>query len=404
MNILLLTPDSVGSTFLQRMLTIYMQFNNFDKPIINLHELTNGVQSYYSDIFNREVMGKKWNTFQTLQTITELLAKTDHYKTARVAHYHIKRRGDSIQDQIQFYRYLNDNFFIISCRRTNVFEHALSWALVKINKSNNVYTPYQKINSFIDFYKDPVTIERPTFIQILEDYKDYLHWSDNMFDVASYYDYDEHVQNIEKYILNLPIFTSQTNKLTWNEVYGQEFNDFNRCHYIQSDIGTLALGNDDNFSKLSLTYETLKNNEQPVVDQTKNGTINQDLVTNVLARLPDDRKEFVNTHIEAYIQASQSIDRMVSMGILVGGLPIKKQTLAEKRRAIKNFNECLDVYNQWIVDYPKIGKPLDLDQLSTTAVTEREFWKPQLTLGTTQQTAKLPLASQQGIPKPGQWN
>ena len=59
MNILILTPDSVGSTLLQRVLTIYMQFQQFDKPVINLHELSNGLTKYYSPEFNRELLGKK---------------------------------------------------------------------------------------------------------------------------------------------------------------------------------------------------------------------------------------------------------------------------------------------------------------------------------------------------------
>jgi hypothetical protein len=53
MNVLILTPDAVGSTLLQRMLAIYMQFHEFDRPVINLHELTNGLAKYYSPEFNR---------------------------------------------------------------------------------------------------------------------------------------------------------------------------------------------------------------------------------------------------------------------------------------------------------------------------------------------------------------
>ena len=59
MNVLILTPDAVGSTLLQRMLTIYMQFHQFDRPTINLHELTNGLAKYYSPEFNQELVGKR---------------------------------------------------------------------------------------------------------------------------------------------------------------------------------------------------------------------------------------------------------------------------------------------------------------------------------------------------------
>ena len=58
MNVLILTPDAVGSTLLQRLLTVYMQLHDFDRHVINLHELTNGLNRYYSPEFNREILGK----------------------------------------------------------------------------------------------------------------------------------------------------------------------------------------------------------------------------------------------------------------------------------------------------------------------------------------------------------
>jgi hypothetical protein len=66
------------------------------------------------------------------------LQTVDHYKVARLAQYHIRRREDTIEDQLPFYQYLNDNFFIISCRRQNVFEHAISQTINKITKKLNV--------------------------------------------------------------------------------------------------------------------------------------------------------------------------------------------------------------------------------------------------------------------------
>ena len=124
MNVLILTPDRVGSTLLQRLLTVYMLRREFDKPVINLHELTNGLERYYNTTLNQEVLGKPkgthWGYHQTLPEIQDLLQSADHYKTSRLAHYHIVNRQDSINDQIKFYEYLNENFFIISCRRENL--------------------------------------------------------------------------------------------------------------------------------------------------------------------------------------------------------------------------------------------------------------------------------------------
>ena len=106
MNVLILTPDAVGSTLLQRMLTIYMQFHDFGRPVINLHELTNGLARYYSPEFNRELVSKhalkSRGYHQSLQQVVEMLSSVDHYKTSRLAHYHLVRRGDSVAEQIPF--------------------------------------------------------------------------------------------------------------------------------------------------------------------------------------------------------------------------------------------------------------------------------------------------------------
>ena len=136
MNVLILTPDAVGSTLLQRLVTIHMQFQGFNRPVINLHELTNGLIKYYNPVFDQDVLSKptQWGYHQTLQEVVELLSSVDHYKTSRLAHYHIRNRQDPIASQVPFYNYLNENFLIVACRRRNVFEHAVSYTLSKITK------------------------------------------------------------------------------------------------------------------------------------------------------------------------------------------------------------------------------------------------------------------------------
>ena len=140
MNVLVLTPDAVGSTLIQRLLTIYMQLNQFDRPVINLHELSNGIMRYFSPEFNRELLGRSkesWGYHLSLEEIADLLRTTDHYKVARLAQYHIQARKDYINDQLNFYNYLDSNFYIIACRRRNVFEYALSQTINKITKRLN---------------------------------------------------------------------------------------------------------------------------------------------------------------------------------------------------------------------------------------------------------------------------
>ena len=200
MNVLILTPDAVGSTLLQRTLTIYMQFHDFGRPVINMHELTNGLDKYYSPEFGREIVSKKtvqkWGYHQTLQQVTELLDSVDHYKTSRLAHYHIRRRGDTMEQQVPFYSYLNENFYVIACRRANVFEHALSMTLNTITKKLNVFNAYEKIDTFYEIYKSGVTLDPVVFTNHLWSYKQYVKWSEQHFDIASYFNYEKDIPRL----------------------------------------------------------------------------------------------------------------------------------------------------------------------------------------------------------------
>ena len=378
MNVLILTPDAVGSTLLQRLLTIYMQFHNFGQPVINTHELTNGIEKFWSTEFNRELLGKHknttWGYHQSLEEITELLQSVDHYKTSRLAQYHIKNRQDSLEKQVPFYRYLNDNFFIISGRRRNLFEHALSMCLTKIHKKLNVYSSQEKISTFIDIYQNPVDIDPESLINTLNDYRSYLDWAENYFSVASYFYYDQHVENIEKYILGLPVFASQQQLVTWKSTFGQEFNDWNRCHYMMADLGTVMLEQTNPSPKL-LTIEENKLSSEF-------GMINYE-AKRIVSNLPVAHQAFLKTHIDNYLTAHNSIDRMIELGIMTTGVPMKKQTMTEKKHIVKNFTVCVETYNRWADAYPDIAQPINFDEIAEREKQEQKFWNPSMTLTTT---------------------
>ena len=56
--------------------------------------------------------------------------------------------------------------------------------------------------------------------------------------------------------------------------------------------------------------------------------------------------------------------------------PIKKQILAEKKHIIRNYQNLLDVYNQWIEQNPDMGNPLNNDMLDQFAELEKKQWNP----------------------------
>lgn len=358
MNVLILTPDAVGSTLLQRVLTIYMTLHQFDKPVINIHELTNGIKLYYSQDFNRTIIGRggpEGRDWQTLPEILDILKAGDHYKTGRLAHYYITNRNDPQKDLFPFYEYLNENFYIIKTKRKNVLEYGLSWMLNNITKKLNVYDVQEKVKSFIDFYKDPITLNPIALEGILDRYKEYNDWANRHFNIGSVYCYEDNMPELEKYILNLPMFAAQPKKIKFEDVYGISFKNYNKCHRTLSDIGTLALENQSQL--LKLTYSDKNITSRSLIEY-----------------LPDTDQAFIRTHEQAYEQTYDSIQEMQRLGILVTPVPIKKQTLEEKKFIVKNFDECLEVYNHWARKNLDIASVITAEDIQTQIDNERSVW------------------------------
>jgi len=395
MNVLILTPDAVGSTLLQRMLTIYMQFHAFGRPVINLHELTNGLARYYSPEFNQELVSKhalkEWGYHQSLAQVTEMLSSVDHYKTSRLAHYHIVRRGDSVAEQIPFYNYLNENFFVIACRRENVFEHALSMTLSTVTKKLNVYDVYEKVDTFYDMYKSGINLDATVFERQLTAYKNYLTWSEQYFDIGSYFHYEKDIPRLEQYILNLPVFAAQATQITWDQNFGHSFNDWNQMHYIRSNPSALSCLPAQAVEKLLLTLDPVEDYQQhsqpdmpPVYSAADLAALPEHVVntwtrdvisrTGIVPFLDLQKQQKLAPYESGYAMAKATIDQMISLGIMVSGPPIKKQTLDDKHQIIKNFDQLITVYNQWIDHNPGIGEPIDSDKIQSQISTESDFW------------------------------
>jgi hypothetical protein len=391
MNVIILTPDRVGSTLLQRLITIYLLHKGTDRPVINLHELSNGLIKYYNTTLNQEVLGKpegtEWGYYQSLDEITELLQSVDHYKTSRLAQYHIARRQDSVADQIKFYQYLNKNFYVISCRRDNLFEHAMSWAIYNHSKSLNVYSPQEKVHTFYQIYHDGIVVDQLTMEKYLDRYKEYLKWVDVYFDVQSYFDYDTHMKNIEQYILNLD-FMRDSNTGSWQDMFGQDFATWNTCH---RSIPNLLLRDANNVTDpCYLAIDTNRVTEKqwkelrgPDWPETwadyENAVVKPEIKTEIetmfnIQSVPVTKSEheFFKTNLPAYKNTIKSIEQLQQSGFLVTGVPLKLQSLAEKKKIIKNFTQCVEWYNQW-VEKNSIGKIYTNDELDQQSVDEEEF-------------------------------
>jgi hypothetical protein len=235
--------------------------------------------------------------------------------------------------------------------------------------------------------------------------------------VASYFYYDEHLPRIEKYILNLPIFSQQTKLLSWQDNFDMDFDTWNRCSYIDSDLGTLALDQPEKFAQLAdnaknikisledrrfLTgYHNIADASWPAINtmdeykilpehirkevEEQHGltlSISSDLVNSIKLPqplselLPVPHQDFLKQHQRKYQTSLRTISTMVETGVIVSPPPVKKQTLAEKKHIIKNYNHLLTVYNQWITLNPDIGLPLEESTLDQFAQVERDRWNP----------------------------
>ena len=372
MNILILTPDRVGSTLLQRLITVYMNMHKFDRPVINLHELTNGLIKYYSEDFGQEVLGKPngraWGYYQTLEEIADLLHSVPHYKTSRLAHYHIKNRQDTLAQQVPFYQYLNDNFFVVSARRDNLLEHGLSWCIQLHSKKLNVYSHAEKIDTFYDIYQNRITVEPAALIRYLDQYVEYLNWVDNHFQVSSYFHYEQHMPQIEEYILGLPIFNNQPPQ-SFKSTFDIEFRDWNLCHYLGSDLSGLS-------AQLEHRGNPQLEYSGPTPTTTALVPTKQNEIASSLSRAD---QEFLLAHGKNYRVVADALTELVQKKILVTSVPIKLQTMLEKKLLIRNYDQCVSVYNEWAVKN-QIGTVYNDEMLSIGMQREIASWHNQPTL------------------------
>jgi hypothetical protein len=187
-QILVLTPDGVGSTFLQRSLCMFATLA--EPNWINIHELTNGIAVDKEHLIKDRDIGYS----QNLNEIIDLLKTNQHNLIARLAQYHIINRKDSLKELDKFYNFLNENFTIIACYRKNIFEYAHSWTIRDYKKILNVYTFNEK--KTVHPLDDQFDLDSNFFENKLIDYNNYTYWVDDNFNVDHVFDYDN-LENIE---------------------------------------------------------------------------------------------------------------------------------------------------------------------------------------------------------------
>lgn len=335
MNVIILTPDRVGSTLLQRLVTVYANINELQiPPTINLHELTNGLVEYQHPEFGK-VLGKKengWGYHQSLSQVVTMMQQASHGIVSRLAHYHIKNRRDSLPEQLDFYRYINENFYIIAARRKNLFEHAMSWCISAESKKLNVYSIDEKYKFFEKISRNGINVQQESIEKYLNQYDEYLNWVDAHFNVNSYFEYERDLPNIEDYILNLSVFQEFPEIKNWEYRFDISWANWNRMHYLLSLV----------------PFDYMFSQEE---------------------------QDFMKQHIELYKQGRIHLQDLTDSGVLVSGIPIKLHTLREKAQVIKNAPQCLEYYNSWVgTKRPNYALAYEPETLNQMALLEHNVW------------------------------
>jgi hypothetical protein len=125
---------------------------------------------------------------------------------------------------------------------------------------------------------------------------------------------------------------------------------------MYSDIGSLALENQNKFQALTGPADTNKNIT---------------LAPRIVNLMPAEQREFLSNNLEKFKEVNTSIEKMCDLGILASTVPIKKQTLAEKIYMVKNIEQCMEIYNTWAQDNSDIASSLNIQDLMGQAEQER---------------------------------
>ena len=311
-NFLVLTPDGVGSTYLQRALTVYLQCVDLD--YWNTHELLNGLGNQDGSLY------KDWIGYsQSLTEICNLLLVTDNFLVSRIARYHITSRlKEHDEDYSILYEECNRKFNnILMCER-DPFEYALSWSIRNKSGKLNVYSVQQRIDTHGVDVKEPIGLDY--FQKKLDEYAEYEYWAEDNFNITKKVNYDDLHNNVDQQM---------------QEITGLD-------HTVKDKIG-ISLQDYSRYRYLLSMYK-----------QTKD--------TQYFFNGIDVIDEMCNLH--------GMIERLNYSLRLPSSMPIKMNTMANKRSRVTNFDQAVETYNNWalkgnrhtIVTEETISNKIDIEK------------------------------------------
>ncbi len=215
MNYLVLTNDGIGSSYLQRSLTLYL--NSAGIEYWNTHELLNGVACNNGNIY------KQWrdNNFE-LQPVNEIITclnESTNNIVSRVGLHWAHQRNDIST----LYPVLRSKYNkILMCKR-DPFEYALSWAIRSSEGIGNLYRVDKKRSLSLNY-----DVDMDFFKTKLEEYHKYIYWTMDNFNAqeVNYNDLQINIDDMMQKITGLDHSVE--------DKFGISLQNYSRVRYLAS--------------------------------------------------------------------------------------------------------------------------------------------------------------------------
>lgn len=223
MNYLLLSSGGMGSTILQRLITLVLHIENV--KVINTHDLVNKVIGLDSE--GNITRNFKIQYGQTLPEIENILNKSNKTVTlvSRLSKDHIDYRKDSNVEK--FYEFVKTFYpILISCERENVFELTLSLAIKAKSDVYNVFTEEDRKST-----EQVSEIDERYFVQKLKGYIEYRDWIQQNFPGIKKVTYEDLITNTDSVLSEVTGY-----KDTLKKYFGLPMADILRAQYHNTDL------------------------------------------------------------------------------------------------------------------------------------------------------------------------
>lgn len=289
-NYLILTPDGVGSTYLQRALTVYLNSAGLD--YCNTHELLYGLEILDGNLYNKNGIGYS----QTIPEICRLLESASNNLVSRIAQYHITSRlKKNKEDYQQLYDVCNKKFNTIFYCTRDPFEYALSWSIRRNTDVLNVYSVKQRIN--VHSEDEQQTLDLEFFNRKLEQYSAYEYWAEDNFNTTRAVNYDDNHRDVDSMMKELTGIDHNV-----SDRFGISLQDYSSTRYMVSKY--VQTKNELWMPKKNIFYAALE----------------------------------LDKFIRKITYDNQKMPTVI---------PIKMNTMQDKQKRVTNFNDAVEVYNKW---------------------------------------------------------